>query len=124
MIIFTIYNPTTKEIAEEREFKNYIEAGKYTKENYPEGFVSKHEPFHFSSDFNAMLLEGTHPRIKTNDRGEHVAIIDEDSRTVLHKGAITMGQLAYMRRAQIPTKQISKVEFINLHNSLIRSTNA
>jgi hypothetical protein len=120
MIIFTIFNPTTKEIAEEREFTDYIAAHLYTEKNYPAGFISKCEPFHFSNNFNDMLNEGSHPRVKTNDRGQHVAIIAEDGRTVLHKGAITMGELDLMRRQGIPTEQISKVEFINLHNSLIK----
>lgn len=119
MSIFTIYNPATKHIAEEREFTSYIEAGKYCKENYSEGYISKHEPFHFESDFRKMLNEGGHPRIKINRWGQKAAIVSEDGTTVLHCCGITLQEWVNMGAAGIKPLQISKVEFINLHNSLI-----
>jgi len=118
MSIFTIFNQDTKEIGEEKEFKDYIEAARYTKENYAEGFISKHEPFHFENNFRAMLKEGTHSNIKTDDRARVNSIIEND--IVLHCGYITMGDLDFMRRAQIKTKQITKLEFINKHNALLK----
>jgi hypothetical protein len=120
MSIFTIFNPVTKHIAEEREFPHYIAANQYCKENYSEGYISKHEPFHFESNFREMLLEGTHPRIKTNRWGHKAAIIDSDGKTVLHCGGITLQEWVNMGAAGIKSQTITKVQFINLHNQLIR----
>jgi hypothetical protein len=120
MSIFTIFNPTTKHIAEETEFAYYQLADKYCKENYPEGYIAKHEPFHFSSEFKKMLSEGTHSRIKTNRWNEKAAIISDDGKTVLHCGGITLQEWVNMEAAGIKSTQITKVEFINLHNSLIK----
>lgn len=120
MSIFTIYNPITKHIAEETHFDYYQLADKYCKEKYSADYIAKHEPFHFESDFRKMLLEGTHPRIKTNKWGHKSAIIAEDGKTVLHCGGITLQEWVDLGAAGIKSTQISKVEFINLHNSLIR----
>ena len=120
MSIFTIYNPVTKHIAEEKFFENYIAADKYCKTNYTEGYIAKHEPFHFESGFRKMLMDGTHPRIKTNKWGHKAAIIAEDRETVLHCGGITLQEWVNMETAGIKSTQITKVEFISLHNSLIR----
>jgi len=119
MSTFTIFNPETKHIAEEREFSWYGEANTYCKENYSEGYISKHEPFHFNSEFKKMLKEGTHSRIKTNNRGEKTAIISEDGKSILHCGGITLQEWVNMGAAGIKSTQITKTEFINLHNSLI-----
>jgi len=119
MSIFTIYNPTTKELGEEKEFKNYIDAGQYCRMNYPEGFVSKHEPFHFNKDFEAMLKDSTGIEdVKRNDRGQVVAIIADN--VVINCGKITMGEFEFMRKAGIKTKSVSYYEFIKLHNALVK----
>ena len=120
MSTFTIYNPTTKHIAEEKFFEHYIAANQYCKENYSEGYIAKHEPFHFESDFRKMLNDGTHPRVKTNRWNHKAAIIAEDGKTVLHCGGITVQEWVNMGAAGIKSTQISKVDFINLHNSLIK----
>jgi hypothetical protein len=120
MSIFTIYNPETKHIAEEKEFSWYGEATNYCKENYESGYIAKHEPFHFESNFRKMLNEGTHSRVKTNRWGHKAAIIAEDGKTVLHCGGITLQEWVNMGAAGIKSTQISQVEFINLHNSLIK----
>ena len=120
MSIFTIYNPATKHIAEETEFADFRLADKYCKENYSEGYIAKHEPFHFESDFRKMLNDGNHLRVKTNRWGHKAAIITEDGTTVLHCGGITLQEWVNMGAAGIKSKGISKVEFINLHNSLIK----
>jgi hypothetical protein len=118
MSIFTIFNPDTKVIAEEKEFKSYIEADIYTKEKYSDGFISKHEPFHFNNNFRSMLKEGTHVNIKTDNKGRVNSIIENN--VVLHCGDITMGEFDFMRRAQIKTKYITKKEFIEKHNALLK----
>ena len=120
MSIFTIFNPITKHIAEESFFEHYHAANQYCKENYSADYIAKHEPFHFESDFRKMLMEGTHPRIKTNRWGHKAAIISEDEKTILHCGGITLQEWVNLGAAGIKHNQISKVEFINLHNSLIR----
>ena len=120
MSVFTIYNPITKHIAEETFFEHYHAANQYCKENYSADYVAKHEPFHFASDFRKMLMEGTHPRIKTNRWGHKAAIISEDGKTVLHCGGITLQEWVNMDHYGVPMKRISKVEFINLHNSIIK----
>ena len=120
MSVFTIYNPITKHIAEETFFEHYHAANQYCKENYSADYVAKHEPFHFETDFRKMLMEGTHPRIKTNRWGRKAAIISEDGKTVLHCGGITLQEWVNMDHYGVPMKQISKVEFINLHNSIIK----
>ena len=117
---FVIYNPTTKHIAEETFFEHYHAANQYCKSNYPEGYVAKHEPFHFNSDFKKMLNEGEHPRIKTNRWNEKSAIISEDGKSILHCGGITLQEWVNLGSAGIKSTQISKIEFINLHNSLIK----
>lgn len=119
MSVFTIYNPITKHIAEEKFFEDYITANQYCKEKYSADYIAKHEPFHFDSEFRKMLMDGTHPRIKTNRWGK-AAIISEDGETVLHCGGITIQEGVNMGAAGIKCTQITKVEFINLHNSLIR----
>jgi hypothetical protein len=118
MSIFTIYNPITKHIAEEKFFENYIQANNYCKEKYSKDYIAKHEPFHFG--FDEMLMEGTHPRIKNNHWGKKAAIISEDGDNILHCGGITLQEWVNLSHAGIKPIQISKVEFINLHNSLIR----
>ena len=119
MAIFTIYNPVTKHIAEEREFQDYQKADRYCREQYGEGYISGHEPFHFNDGFRKMLKEGTHDRIKTNIWGERAAIISEDEKSIYHCGKLTIGELLNIRAAGIEIVNISKVEFINLHNSLV-----
>ena len=119
MLIFTIYNPTTKQIAEELEFSSYIEANTYCKANYPAGYVAEHDPFHFTSNFRKMLNQGMHERVHANPFGLHSSIEMEDG-TMVHVGSLTMDEYDYLRKANIPMKQISKTEFIKLHNSLIK----
>jgi hypothetical protein len=120
MSTFTIFNPITKHIAEETFFEHYHDANQYCKENYSVDYIAKHEPFHFSSEFRKMLNEGTHPRIKTNKWGHISAIISEDGKSILHCGGITIQEWVNLGHAGIKSTQISKVEFINLHNSLIK----
>lgn len=116
--LFTIYNPTTKHIAEEKFFEDYIAANRYCKENYSTGYVAKYDPFHFS--IKEMLKEGTHPRIKSNQSGRNAVIVTVDGKTALHCGDVTIQELVNIHSSGIEIKRISKVEFINLHNSLVR----
>lgn len=112
---FTIYNPDTKHVHGEMEFKDYIEAGKYVKENFPEGYISAHEPFNFSTSFRKMLKPNGHPDIKTNRWG--ICGIDIDG-TLHHCGGVTIQELVDMRFYGIPTKTVSKIEFIGMANAL------
>ena len=120
MSIFTIFNPATKHIAEETFFEHYHAAEKYRKENYSDDYICKHEPFHFNSNFKKMLNEGNHSRIKLNRWKEKAAIISEDGNTIFHCGGITIQEWVNLGAAGIKSTQISKTEFINLHNSLIK----
>ena len=117
MSIFTIYNLETKHIAEEKEFKDYIEAGKYCKENYSEGYVAKFEPFHFSSDVQKMLIDSSHSAIKKNKYNQICAVVVGENE-IVHCGGITFGDAEMMKRTGIKYTWISKVEFINKVNSL------
>lgn len=115
MSLFTIYNPDTKEIAGEFEFSDYRKAGEYTKENFPEGFISKHEPFHFRNDFLAMLKPNNHPNVLSNRWG--VCGIDVE-KELWHCGGITLQEHVNMKAAGIKMKSVSKIEFITLANKL------
>jgi hypothetical protein len=119
MSTFTIFNPETRHIACEMEFPHYHAADAYRKEHFAEGYIAKHEPFHFSSNFKRMLAPGTHERVKTNRWGDAAAIVGDDGRTIYHCGGITLGEWDAMNRARIPSVHISKTQFINLHNSLV-----
>ena len=119
MSVFTMINRSTKEIGEEKEFKDYIEARKYCAENYGEGWESKYDPFHFNSDVYKFLKTGNHSDIKFDDRGHVNAIINDG--VVNHCGFITLGEHQEMRSHGIKMKSISKREFIELHNALIES---
>jgi hypothetical protein len=121
MSIFTIYNPKTKEIFEEKEFKSYIDADNYVKNNYASSdVIAKHNPFNFNNDFRNMLIEFEHPRIKLNKYGEKAAIIDDDGETLLVCGSLTLGEYMLLKNSGIKMKSISKTDFIKKHNSLFK----
>lgn len=119
MIKFTIFNRKTKEIAGEKEFKHYIEAEKFVKENYGEEWEYSSTAFHFDEDFYAMLKSGESDRIKNNRFGDAVAIFNEDRTVAYHTGKISFETIEEIRRTGVKTEWISNIDWINMHNKIV-----
>jgi hypothetical protein len=119
---FTIYNPTTKEIGEELEFDDYIKANEFVNAHYPEGYIAKVNPFHFTSDFYSMLKEGHHGAFKYDKNQKCIAITH--GYKIYHCNYLSLQDFVSLKDVQrtglkINVIELSKKDFINLHNSLI-----
>ena len=119
MSVFTIFSSEQKTIAEEKEFDNYIEAGKYVKEKYTGDFKAKVNAFNFNNEFKSMLLDGEHESILVNDRREKVVIILDN--IAYHCGKINWNDQSYLNRLRVKSTWISKEKWITMHNELIKS---
>ena len=122
MVLYTIYNPTTKEIGEELEFADYPKAKEFVNAHYPEGYIAKVNPFHFTSDFYAMLKEGQHGAFKYDKNQKCIAITH--GYNIYHCNYLSLQDFVNLKNVQrtglkINIIELSKKDFINLHNSLI-----
>lgn len=121
MSVFVIFSKEKKVIAEEKFFNNYIEANKYTKENYSDDFIAKVTDFRFNDDFKSMCKDVSLCKTKafTNRFGIVNGFLDEEGNLFVN-GSTTMGDFDAMNKGGIKYTYLSKIEFIKKYNSFCK----
>jgi hypothetical protein len=114
---YIIYNKSTKHIVE-KEFSDFEKAEQYRKKSLSSSYTVKQSPFDDSNEFRSMLRKGFHYQFMYDIQG--VCGIMRNG-YLLHCGYISIITIYILKTQNINVKEISKIDFINLHNELLES---
>lgn len=113
---FVVYSPYRKEVYEVVNFSNALKAGEYVFDNYNPDKTK----FVVEDSFKVeeVLADQDHDKVKRNDRGKKVALVEDGH--VYHCGKVTLHELEEVKRANLQPVQVSKLEWVQMHNNLVR----
>lgn len=117
MGLFAIYNEVTKHVIE-MPFVNAEQAETYRMKNFSSNYKIANNKDFDDNKFRNMLKPGMHHAFVMNSTGVSGIMVDG---VFVHCGCITINQHTLLKLNEQPMKQVSKIEFVNLHNELIDS---
>jgi hypothetical protein len=110
MSIWTIYSKEKKVLAEQKEFKSYIEANKYVAENYDKTFKAEVDPERWNEFKNHFIGGLKHQRFLYTRNGRVNAI--KDGKGLFTSGDITVQEWVNLKHAGVIMKSLSNFDFI------------